>query len=752
MLAMSGACVISTYSQSAAQFTIWGDNAVRMGDNYGASRFYSEALGQESGRMELQWKYAEACRLSNQYPLAAAAYEKVQHKDNGRTHPEAQRWLAEMHLCAGNYDVAQKTWQKVKQHAKDSTSFDARRARNALIGCAMAKRMMADPETVDIEHLPQPVNTYDSEFGERIGPDSALYFSSLRGETNTEGEVQDTGAYHVIVLSSREGAGKWNTPSRMPAQVNDLHENANSAWSTDQQWFYFTRCDREGRCAINASAWNNGTLGEAQEIPGINNGHITTQPMVIGGNGHNTMYFASDAPGGQGGMDIWVCDISGTRILNPRPMGPPINTPGNETCPFFDVDQRKLYFSSDFLPGFGGFDNFVCETTPNGFAPPVNFGFPLNSPANDLYPTFDRNNSTGYFTSNRIGSLAKKGETCCNDIYRYSYPKAIAELKDSIPHITSETAMKRITSLREKLPIRLYFHNDEPDPRTWDTLTSLDYARTYDAYKALVPDYHDAWKGNASGTEAIDAFFRDQVDHGFAQLNDFIALLEQALKEGQRIELQVRGFASPLAKSDYNKNLSLRRISSMINYLRIVDRGSLIPYLEAKATKGGRLTIRKSPFGEDESAHGVSDELKDLKGSVYSVGASRERRIEIEQVMLVDADSMVEQVTSNVYDVLAGTITQDLGSFPQLQPREAVFMVRNTGHTRMSILSAKADCDCTAAQLPQRSIPPGGSGPVIVRFNGRAPEGPLQRGVTITTDGDPATLRLIITGSLTHFE
>lgn len=748
-------------AQSAAQFLTWGDNAMAMGDNYGASRFYGEALQQEPGRLELQWKYAEACRLSNQYPQAAASYEKVQRKDNGRSHPEALRWLGEMQLCSGDYDAALKTWQKVKQHAKDSTSFNARRARNALTGCAMAKRMMADPEKVDIEHLNGPVNTFDSEFGGRTGPDSALYFSSLRGDLKDDGEVRDTGAYHVVVLSSRPSGANWADPQRMPPTTNNGQENANCAWSPDHQWFYFTRCDREGRCAINAARWNHGTPSDAVEITGLGNGHITTQPMVAPTPDGPTMYYSTDAVGGPGGMDIWSCGIDGATAAHAGPLGTEVNTPGNETCPFFDADQRKLYFSSDFLPGLGGYDNFMSAAGKNGFSPAVNFGHPLNGPANDLYPTFDMRTMSGWFTSNRAGSFAKKGETCCNDIYRYSYPRtepmAAVDHKDTA--VAREMALKRITSLREKLPVRLYFHNDEPDPRTWDTLTTLTYAQTYDAYKGLVPDYEEAWKGDPG---AIDAFFRDEVDHGFSQLNDFTHLLEQAMNEGQRIELQVRGFASPLAKSDYNKNLSLRRIQSLINHLRAVDHGTLVPYLDGNAPNGGRLTVKRSPFGEDRSAAGVSDELKDLKGSVYSVGASRERRIEIEQVIepsMPDTvaaaspiaptpiDRDVERVPmSNVFDVLGGTIKQDIGMIEPRKQREAVFSIRNTGTRPLTILSARPDCSCTTPRLPDRAIPPGEVGEVTVRFNGHAPDGPLERGVTITTDGEPSTLRLIITG------
>ncbi len=747
-------CGSRSVAQSAAQFTEWGDNATAMGDHYGASRFYGEALQQEGGRMDLQWKYAEACRLSNQYPQAAAYYEKVQRKDNGRTHKEALRLLGEMQMSAGDYDAALKTWQKVKQHAKDSTSFDARRARNALTGCAMAKRMMAEPEEVNIEHLPEPVNSYDSEFGARTGPDSTLWFSTLRGKLNDNSEVADTGTYHVSIMNAQGSLTRWAAPTFVGTTINNGEENANCTWSPDHAWFYFTRCDRDGRCAIHAAPWNNGTPGDAVELKGLGDGRITTQPMVIAVDGRALMYYATDAQGGEGGMDIWSCRITGSTVSDAKPLGRTVNTPGNETCPYFDVDQQKLYFSSDFLPGLGGYDNFMCAAERNGFAPPVNFGYPLNGPANDLYPTFDRTSMSGWFTSNREGSFARKGETCCNDIYRYSYTKSLptAAKKDTTtsPALTAE---QRITSLREKLPVRLYFHNDEPDPRTWDTVTTLTYAQTYDAYKGLVPDYQEAWKGN---TEAIDAFFRDQVDHGFAQLNDFVRLLKQAMNEGQRIELQVRGFASPLAKSDYNKNLSLRRIQSMINYLRQMEHGLFIPYLDGTAANGGRLTVRKSPFGEDKSAAGISDELKDLKSSVYSVGASRERRIEIEQVILSEGNGEndgngtegvnEERVPmSNVFDVMAGTIKQDLGMLLRGKQREAVFSIRNTGTRPMTILSAKPDCDCTTPRLPDGPIPPGETGEVFVRFNGRAPDGPLERGVTITTDGEPSTLRLIIT-------
>src|SRR5262245_47787599 len=88
-----------SFAQTAEQFATWGDNAVQLGDHYGASKYYAMALDKEPGKLEWQWKCAEAYRLSNQYPEAAALYEKVQKKDLRKTHKETQRWIAEMWMC-----------------------------------------------------------------------------------------------------------------------------------------------------------------------------------------------------------------------------------------------------------------------------------------------------------------------------------------------------------------------------------------------------------------------------------------------------------------------------------------------------------------------------------------------------------------------------------------------------------------------------------------------------------------------------
>jgi hypothetical protein len=98
----------------------------------------------------------------------------------------------------------------------------------------------------------------------------------------------------------------------------------------------------------------------------------------------------------------------------------------------------------------------------------------------------------------------------------------------------------------------------------------------------------------------------------------------KSLSKGDSLVLQVRGFASPLAASDYNDKLTGRRISCLKNELANYNNGVLLPYLDS-----GRLKVQSLPFGERKAAKGVSDEVVNKKASIYSKEAREERRIEI---------------------------------------------------------------------------------------------------------------------------
>ncbi len=114
------------------------------------------------------------------------------------------------------------------------------------------------------------------------------------------------------------------------------------------------------------------------------------------------LYFASDMPGGHGGMDIYVCFKTGDSWSGPQNLGPNLNTPGDEIAPF--IDGAVLYFSSNYLPGFGGMDIFRAEQANGLWDRILHLGTGVNTSLDDYGLVFDQESGYGYMTSNRAGN------------------------------------------------------------------------------------------------------------------------------------------------------------------------------------------------------------------------------------------------------------------------------------------------------------------------------------------------------------
>jgi hypothetical protein len=336
--------------------------------------------------------------------------------------------------------------------------------------------------------------------------------------------------------------------------------------------------------------------------------------------GQEVLFYSSNREGGEGGMDIWFSAIrNGNEYAKPRAVKS-INSIDNELSPWWDQTTSTLYFSSSWHNGFGGYDVYAIPYSTQ-FGELKNMGIPINSPANDLY--YFKTGDTSYFSSNRLGVLFSKNPTCCSDIFSAAPPIVI------VPPTIKET----LEDLNKRLPVTLYFHNDCPDPKTQDTVTRVNYLTSYDDYRKLLPDYQKEYSNGLSGVKAEDArediesFFIEYVDQGVKDLFLFRDLLLEELKKGARIRVTIQGFASPLHKTAYNVNLTKRRISSFMNYLRAYDNGVFVPYLDGTAPNGGYVLFTPVPFGEYTANQLTSDNINDQRNSVYSRAAAIERKI-----------------------------------------------------------------------------------------------------------------------------
>ncbi len=161
-----------------------------------------------------------------------------------------------------------------------------------------------------------------------------------------------------------------------------------------------------------AKSDGNEKWGSVKELPFCSDDFSVGHPTLSAD--EQALYFVSDMPGGYGETDIYVSYRSGDSWSSPENLGPEINTEGREMFPFISKDNT-LYFASDALPGLGGLDVFSSQLQEDGtWSAPENLRYPINTNTDDFAFIIDASNAKGYFSSNRPGG---KGD---DDIYSFN--------------------------------------------------------------------------------------------------------------------------------------------------------------------------------------------------------------------------------------------------------------------------------------------------------------------------------------------
>jgi hypothetical protein len=649
------------FSQTLNAYEKAADEAFDKEDYYNAVHYYEIVLKSKQ-KPGIYYKYAEACRHSFAYKKAETAYQKVIESNEKSRYDKVEFYYALVLKHNAKYDEAAQFFESFTR-SKAAVGYYKDKALQELASCPMAKNLFENPsDSVKIERFGDNINTEYSDFSaHEIGEGDQFIYSSLRFDRKPEKneKVEDKRMISKLLLAeSEEGKGK---------EIGKLNtkedHNANSCLSPDGKRIYFTRCSGQNNdsviCRIYLSrlqedkSWSKPTL-----LPAPLNlvGFTHTQPSIAVENDSEWLYFASDRPGGLGGMDIWVSKLLSDTVTDiPKNLGEQINSVDNEATPFYHSKTKRLYFSSQWHQGLGGYDVFFAEWDNDAWSKPNNLGVPVNSAANDFYWILNKDDSTGFFASNRSGSMTITEESCCNDIYKFAYLRKISPPDTAIlavlPPDTLELAVNKkdtvstiavvevpvvenkiptLEEINKDLPIRLYFHNDEPDSNVTVSYTKKPYELPYYYYLSLQPTYEKEYSGQFKAenqliaAKKVNDFFELEVKAEFAKMNLFFDNVLELLKKGANLEIQIKGFTSPRSYSSYNIALGQRRVMSVKNQIMTHKNGALSEYY-----KKGNLTVKELSFGETTAPKGISDAFNDPKNSIFSVEASKERRVEI---------------------------------------------------------------------------------------------------------------------------
>lgn len=255
-------------------------------------------------------------------------------------------------------------------------------------------------------------NKASSDFGITFMDDNKVVFASTR---NQERPIYrwNQQPYLDLYVADISEEGELSNINLFEGDINtDTHESS-AAFSDDGSVMFFDRTN-ERRVKIPGhevpvatiriyraekvdGAWDN-----IEALPFTSDQYSTEHPSLSADG--QTLYFASDMPGGLGSFDIYKVHINEDGTFGtPVNLGPNVNTPHREQFPYI-ADDGVLYFTSDGRIGYGNLDIFKSEPEADGFAEAQNLGNTLNSEFDDFAFVVKEGEEKGYLASNRRGS------------------------------------------------------------------------------------------------------------------------------------------------------------------------------------------------------------------------------------------------------------------------------------------------------------------------------------------------------------
>ena len=287
--------------------------------------------------------------------------------------------------------------------------------------CDVLEEWAFTPPLYSIQNL-KNINTKHSEFS-AVPYKQGVAFTTDRGEEliNESLEGWASQPYLSLYYAPYDTEDSLNIAfkkaKQVPGRINSDFHDGPATFGDAEKVVYFTRVEQgeRGREYVNRLHIYSAVIKKkrvGKVVPFfLNSDDYSVGHPFLTPDG-NRLFFASDMPGGQGGMDIYYCNREGQVWGTPINLGPTVNTIGNEIFPT-GKSSTELHFSSDLHPGYGGMDIFFTRYIDGKWEVPVNMKAPLNTPADDFGLTYI-SDSAGFFSSNRDGGRGK------DDLYGFT--------------------------------------------------------------------------------------------------------------------------------------------------------------------------------------------------------------------------------------------------------------------------------------------------------------------------------------------
>ncbi|WP_418262031.1 OmpA family protein [Flavobacterium faecale] len=467
----------------------------------------------------------------------------------------------------------------------------------------------------DVEKL--SVNSVDkSDFGALLFGNT-LYFASSRNENNAVYGWKNEPFLDIYQSNYNEDGSLGE-----PTLVNDLntkyHEGPVSI-SSDGNTIYFSSESfkdnlfvkdkvkklKIGQVNLFKATKINGKWTNIEPLPFNSKEYSTSNPSIS--KDGKTLYFSSNMPGSIGGIDIWKVAVNEDGTYgSPENLGAKVNTVGDESFPFI-AEDNVLYFASNGLIGFGGFDVFSFDLGKND--QPSNVGKPINSEKDDFAFTFNKEKNIGFVSSNRLG----------NDHIYSSIPVKTAKI------LTIVTNAKTKELLSDVKVVILDEYKNVLDTKNTDTLGEVSYdvennkAYMIEAYKdgyvyksVTVDKFKESKTTVRVSLDPIDMIVTENeivlnpiyfefdknniTREGAAELDKLVYVMQN----NKDLVIAVKSHTDSRGSKKYNDDLSERRAISTVQY--VISKGISSDRISGKGYGETELKVNCKECTEEEHA------------------------------------------------------------------------------------------------------------------------------------------------------
>ena len=386
------------------------DNAMRKGEKFLAIGEYHDAAEQfkkaytKTPTKERQLRGQRALKMAHCYRHISSTQKAISAYRNALRYNVAtlddRLDYARLLLKNGEYKRALTEFELLNDSMSNNVLV-----RNGLLSAKMAPKWKEQGSDYTVKKMTE-FNSRRADYCPVLAGDQwdRLYFSSTRNDALGDELSGITGAKPGdIFFSDKDDKGKWSKPQTIESGLNTEYDEGACCLSPDGSTMYLTQCLSDASyprfAQIVTAQRSDASWGKTTPLLITNDTLSSYAHPAVSPDGE-WLYFVSDMPGGKGGLDIWRMRLTANGPVGVENLGEPINTPGDEMFPTFRPNG-DFYFSSDGHPGFGGLDIFIATVGEDGKYHLSHPGYPLNSQGDDFGMTFQGQLNQGFFSSNR---------------------------------------------------------------------------------------------------------------------------------------------------------------------------------------------------------------------------------------------------------------------------------------------------------------------------------------------------------------